>query len=220
MRLFLRSCRQLCSLAAHFLADFFRLVGGVWKLSKLDPPVISVFGGSKLEQKHSYAVKARDLAQRLMEHDVSVITGGGPGIMEAANCGASKDQRIRKARNIGISVYGLPREERNQCADDYIATHYFFARKWLLTRYSTAFAIFPGGYGTLDELFQVLTLMQTDKVKRVPVVLIETAYWQPIVDWVQKAVQEGLLLQKDAELILVTDDVDQAFKHLHRYCQH
>ena len=220
MRLFIKSCCAILGLIGHLIADFFRLIRGVWKLSKLDAPVVSIFGGAKLLQDHPYAVKARQLAEKLMDHDISVITGGGPGIMEAANCGAFKKEKKRKAKSIGISVHGLPKEEKNQCSDDYISTHYFFARKWLLSRYSNAFAVFPGGYGTLDELFQVLTLMQTGKLKRVPVVLFEKEYWNSLVDWIKKAQKEGLILKEDADLVFVTDDIDEALKHLHKYCQH
>lgn len=211
----------LIKLFVHFTKEFFRLAGGVWTLSKLEKPIVSVFGGSKVEQHHGYALKAATLAAQLIDHDISVITGGGPGIMQAANCGAFKHNNgSRKAKSIGISVEGLPQEIRNECADDFIVTHYFFTRKFLLTRYATAFVLFPGGFGTMDELFEILTLMQTHKQPRVPIVLIESRYWQPVIEWCKNAVKEGLLLQKDADLLFVTDDIDEAVKHLHQQCQH
>lgn len=215
---FIKSFCGSCKLAGHLLADFFRLIHGVWKLSKLNPPVVSVFGGSKLQQEHSYAVKAGELSKKLMSKGISVITGGGPGIMEAANCGAF-NQAERRGKSIGITVHGLLAEKPNTCIDESIQTHYFFARKHLLTHFATAFAIFPGGYGTMDELFEILTLMQTHKLKRVPVVLFEKKYWQPLIDWVQVAQKEGLLLKEDADLIFITDSVDEAFDHLQHHCQ-
>lgn len=207
-----------CKLAGHLFADYFRLFYGVWKLSGLTCPVVSVFGGSKLSQEHSYAKNARQLAVKLMDHEISVITGGGPGIMEAANCGAFK-KKERRGKSIGITVHGLSTEKENICVDDTITTHYFFARKYLLTHFATAFAIFPGGYGTMDELFEVLTLMQTNKMKPVPIVLFEKKYWQPIIDWIEIAQKEGLLLKRDADLVFITDSVDEAFEHLQRHCQ-
>lgn len=215
---FLKSFSAACNLAGHLFADYFRLVRGVWKLSKLKPPIVSVFGGSKLNQEHAYAKKASQLAAKLNEAGISVITGGGPGIMEAANCGAFKDTN-RRAKSIGITVHGLATEKRNVCADENIATHYFFARKYLLTHFATGFALFPGGYGTMDELFEVLTLMQTSKLPRVPVVLFEKAYWKPIIEWIELAQKEGLLLEIDAALVFVTDSVDEAFEHLQKHCQ-
>lgn len=215
---FFRSLFGSCHIGTHFLGDFFRVWGGVWKLSKLNDPIVSVFGGSKMAQDHPYAAQAHKLAEMLMSKGISVITGGGPGIMEAANCGAFK-QKDRKARSVGITVHGLAAEQQNPCADDHIATHYFFARKFLLTYRSTAFAIFPGGYGTADELFQVLTLMQTNKLCRGPVVLIDKDFWKPLVEWIETSRKEGLLLQEDADLIFLTDDVNEAFEILQRGCQ-
>lgn len=212
----------IVELFGRFLREFFRLAGGVWTLSNLEKPIVSVFGGSKVAQEHLYAKKAAELAGKLMAHNISVITGGGPGIMQAANCGAFEYQGSTKrtAKSIGISVTGLPQEARNYCADDYVVTNYFVTRKYLLTRYATAFALFPGGYGTMDELFEILTLMQTNKQPRVPIVLIESRYWQPIIAWCKEAVKEGLLLPEDADLLFVTDDIDEAVKHLHQQCQH
>jgi uncharacterized protein (TIGR00730 family) len=221
-RIFKAFCAT-CGLLGRLLVDYFRLIGGVWTLSILNPPIVSVFGGSRIGQEHEYSKKAHELAQRLIEHNISVITGGGPGIMQAANCGAFEHNtgtKKKRGKSIGIGVQGLEKEKRNECADAFITTRYFFTRKWLLTRYSTAFIIFPGGYGTLDELFEITTLMQTGKLKRVPIVLFNTAYWKPLLQWVQQAKKEGLLLEKDVDLLFTTDSVDEAFHHLHQHCEH
>lgn len=217
---YLRALGAIVRLAGHFFCDFFRCVRGAFKLSALNYPVVSIFGGSKLEQDHPYAQKARQLAEKLIAHDISVVTGGGQGIMQAASCGAFNADKKRTAKSIAITVKGLDQEKRNNCADGYIETFYFFTRKFLLTRYSHAFAVFPGGYGTLDELAEVLTLMQINKLPRVPLVLFETAYWKHFSAWVDQAQKEGLLLKEDADLIFVTDDVEQAFNHLHKHCKH
>jgi len=219
MFLFFRSFCATCALAGHLFRDYIRLVRGVWMLSKVPQPVVTVFGGSKIEQGHKYAQQANELGQMLMKKNISVITGGGPGIMQAANCGAFENKNESgKAKSVGIGVRGLEQEKHNECSNEFLVTKYFFARKWLLTRYATAFAVFPGGYGTLDELFEITTLMQTDKLKRSPIVLINKAYWAPLVEWIKKAEAEGLLLKKDADLIFVTDNIEHAFKHLYGEC--
>ena len=202
-------------LTAHMSVEYVRVVRGVWRLSKLKKPVVTVFGGSKIAQGHQYARQAHELGRMLIEHDISVLTGGGPGIMEAANCGAFNSEcNGHKARSIGIGVKGLELEKRNKCSNEFIITKYFFARKFLLTRYSTAFVIFPGGFGTLDELFEIATLMQTGHLKRFPIVLINIIYWAPLMMLIDNAQKEGLLLKQDADLIFVTDSLEEAFKHL------
>ncbi|MFS8506781.1 MAG: TIGR00730 family Rossman fold protein [Candidatus Babeliales bacterium] len=220
MQQYIRALGATVRLAGHFFCDFFRCVRGTFTISKLEGPVVSIFGGSKLGQDHPYAQKARLLAEKLMVHDISVITGGGQGIMQAASCGAFGAHNNRIAKSIAVTVKGLDQEKRNNCADESIETFYFFTRKFLLTRYSHAFAVFPGGYGTLDELAEVLTLMQINKLPRVPLVLFEAAYWKHFSAWVDQAQKEGLLLKEDADLIFVTDDVEQAFNHLHKHCKH
>ncbi len=213
--LFFKSIYAVITLILHMTVEYMRVVYGVWRLSKLKKPVVTVFGGSKIEQGHAYAQQAHQLGKMLIEHDISVITGGGPGIMEAANCGAFNNEiDINKARSVGIGVKGLGLEKKNKCANEYIITKYFFARKFLLTRYSTGFAVFPGGFGTLDELFEITTLMQTGHLERFPVVLIDTVYWTNLILFIRNAEKEGLLLKKDADLIFVTDSLDEAFKHL------
>lgn len=220
MTQFFKACYTSCQLFAYLLIEYLRLVKGIWTLSYLQPPTVSVFGGSKLEQKHEYAQKAHQLAEKLMVHNISVITGGGPGIMEAANCGGLKIDKSKRGKSIGIGVQGLLQEKRNLCVDKFLITRYFFTRKWLLTRYSTAFVVFPGGYGTLDELFEITTLMQTNKLKRVLIILFNKEYWKPIIEWISQAKKEGLLLEKDANLIFTTDSVEDAFKHIHQNCEH
>ncbi len=189
----------------------FQVVRGAWHLSKLQKPFVSIFGGARLSQESPYAMQANELARRLVDHDVSVLTGGGPGVMHAANCGAIKPRNGGKGRSVGIGVKELG-EGRNPCVQEYFELDYFFARKWLLTRYSTAFVVFPGGFGTMDELSEVLTLIQTRKLDRVPILLVGKEYWDPFMEWVKdEAIVHDLISKKDLELLTVTNDLEQVF---------
>ena len=200
----------------------FQLIYGVWKVSRLPEPIVTVFGGARLKQDDFYAQQAHELSHRLARANISVITGGGPGIMEAANCGISHEQaKAIRARTLGITVKGLGKKEQvNECAKEYIVMDYFFARKWLMINFSVAFAVFPGGFGTMDELAQVATLMQTEQLPGVPLVLIGTEYWQPFMNWLtDSALKNGLISEKDLNLIRVTDDLDEAFCLLQERCE-
>ncbi len=213
---FFKSLYAVLELMLHVTTEYGRVMYGVWRLSKLKKPIVTVLGGSKIAQGHIYAQQAYQLGKMLIDHDISVITGGGPGIMEAANCGAyGGEYNGTVARSVGIGVKGLEAEYKNKCSNEMIVTKYFFARKFLLTRYATAFVVFPGGLGTMDELFEVTTLMQTGHLKRCPIVLIDAAYWTHLLLFIRNAEKEGLLLKKDADLIFVTDNLDEAFKHLY-----
>ena len=140
-----------------------------------------------------------------------MLTGGGPGVMEAVSRGALvHGDTIGKGKSIGIGVVGLD-EKRSLCMQEYFELDYFFARKWLLTQYSSAFIIFPGGFGTLDELGEVLTLMQTKKMGRVPIILIGTEFWAPLMQWVQEALAHKTIDQESVALLTVTDNLEQAF---------
>lgn len=201
---------------ASLLNTMVQLLYGMWHISKYKPPFISIFGGARLKQSDYYALKAHELSQRFVDANVSVLTGGGGGIMEAANCGAIYAKH-GTGRSIGIGVRDLD-EPRNICVQDFIIVNQFWARKWLLTRYSAAFIVFPGGYGTLDELTEVLTLIQTHKVAPTPLVLVGTEYWKPFMAWTQEAFQHGTIKKEELELLFVTDDLEQAFTHALRAC--
>ncbi len=196
-------------LARELFVAYFRIVRGMWKIEKLAPPRVTVFGGAKVVKGSLHARQAQELGRMLVERGFSVITGGGPGIMEAANCGAYNNHTIR-THSIGIPVTGVNQEKINQCVDTVIPTSHFFIRKWLLTRSSVAFAVFPGGFGTLDELAEILTLMQTNKLSRFPVVLIDRAYWKHLFEWSENAVKNGLIAKEDLALLRVTDDIQEA----------
>lgn len=209
------------SVYKRIIKTTFQLMYGIWKIGHLPGPVVSIFGGSRIKTKTPYAEKAYKLANLLIQHDISVITGGGPGVMEAANCGALHAFETKKtqARSIGITVKGLDEETFNICAQEKILVDYFFVRKWLLIQYSVAFAFFPGGFGTLDEFGEVVTLMATKKLAGVPIVLVGQKYWEPYMNWLREyPLKEGLILQKDLDMIQVTDDVDEALRLLKEHC--
>lgn len=206
-------------LTVHFMKGVLQLGYGAWKIGKLPFPAVSIFGGSRLKQESVYVNLAHELAHKLVMHNISVITGGGPGIMEAANYGAANATPSGKLQSIGIGVKNLRGEEGlNPYVREAIVLDYFFARKYLLIYYSTAYVIFPGGYGTVDELAELLTLMQTGKLDLGPVVFVGTAYWKHFFEWIEDAREEGLLHGADIPLV-ITDDIDAVVKIVVDHCQ-
>lgn len=171
---------------------------------------ITVFGSARLGEGTPEYELARTLARRLAtEARASVITGGGPGVMEGANRGAHEGD----ARSIGLLI-DLPFETgANPYVELAVPFHYFFTRKVSFVRYSDAFVAMPGGFGTLDELFEVLCLVQTKKIRWYPIVLVGTAYWGGLVDWIRERVlAEGLISPGDEDLITLTDDLDEVVR--------
>ena len=181
-------------------------VEGFGSLSNL-PRAVSVFGSARTPRDHPQYETARRIGAALVEAGYAVITGGGPGIMEAANCGAKDADGM----SVGLGIE-LPFEQgMNQYVDLGINFRYFFVRKTMFVKYSQAFICLPGGFGTLDELFESLTLVQTKKVTKFPVVLFGSEYWGGLVDWIRSSVlADGKISEKDLDLIHVTDDVDDA----------
>jgi uncharacterized protein (TIGR00730 family) len=186
-------------------AEFIEGFGALAELG----PAISVFGSARTQPDHpSYAV-AELVGRRLAEAGFAVITGGGPGTMEAANKGASQAGGV----SVGLGIE-LPFESGlNQWVDKGINFRYFFARKTMFVKYSQGFVVLAGGVGTLDELFEALTLVQTRKVTRFPIVLVGVAYWQGLIDWLRDtAVEDGKIAQKDLDMLTLTDDVDEVVR--------
>jgi uncharacterized protein (TIGR00730 family) len=163
---------------------------------------VTVFGSARAKEDSPYYAAAREVGQGLAERGYAVITGGGPGVMEAANRGASEAGGL----SIGCNIE-LPHEQSpNPYANLSIDFRYFFVRKTMFVKYSEAFVVFPGGLGTLDELFEALTLIQTAKVKRFPVVLFGTEYWSGLLEWMnQRLLAERMVSAGDLELIQVVD---------------
>ena len=168
-------------------------------------PAVSVFGSARVKPDHPYFTTARAIARKLSDAGFSVISGGGPGIMQAANQGA----HAGRAPAIGLNI-GLPNEQSsNQYQDIEINFRYFFARKMMFVRFASAYVVLPGGYGTLDELSECLTLVQTGKSRRIPIILVGSAYWQGLLDWLSDTVAaEGMIGEHDIDLMRVIDDPD------------
>lgn len=195
-----------------------QIIYGAWKISKLSHPIISIFGSAKMPQRDKYAREANQIAKWLVEKEMSVLTGGGPGIMEAASHGATQLKHKGEIHSIGIGVRGL-NEPKNIYVEEYFELDYFFARKWLLTKYSKGFIVFPGGFGTIDELSDVLTLIQTRQMKKAPIVLIGKDYWHPFMQWMtEEALVHGLIKPEHIKLFSVTDDPYAAFCFVREEC--
>ena len=165
--------------------------------------VVAVFGSARLPESDSYYQLARETCRLLGEKRFAIITGGGPGIMEAANRGAREGGSL----SIGLNIQ-LPREQTmNPYLDVSYTCHYFFVRKMMFTKYARGFVIFPGGFGTLDELFESLTLIQTEKLADFPVVLAGSDYWTPLLDWLRdRMLDRGCIDDKDLDRFSVIDD--------------
>lgn len=153
---------------------------------------------------------ARKMGSAIARLGFTVMTGGGPGIMEAANRGAKEVG----GRSVGCSIE-LPLEQKtNPYLDRSVTMHYFFVRKALLVKYSYAFVVLPGGAGTLDELFEALTLIQTRKIRNFPIVIMGTAYWKELIDFIRKMAEMGMIAAADVDLIYATDSIDEAMAHI------
>jgi uncharacterized protein (TIGR00730 family) len=166
-------------------------------------PSVSIFGSARTGRSHPHYAQAVQVAEALSTAGFSVITGGGGGIMEAANLGAAKGD----GRSIGLNIR-LPEEQvPNEYADTVIHFNYFFARKVMFVKYACAFVGLPGGFGTLDEIFEALTLKQTQKIHDFPVILIGTEFWSGLIDWMRsQPLREEMLSQRDLDSIQLTDD--------------
>jgi len=183
------------------------------KMSKIGP-CISVFGSARTKEKNNYYKQAVEVSQKLAESGYGVISGGGPGIMEAANKGAQQGG----GESVGLNI-DLPFEQHfNKYIDEEnnLKFDYFFVRKVIFVRYSQGFVVLPGGFGTLDELFEAITLIQTNKITRRPVVLIGKEYWKGLFDWIttQMLEKEQNISKKDLDLLHLVDSADEAVAYI------
>ncbi|MGR3912150.1 MAG: TIGR00730 family Rossman fold protein [Candidatus Rhabdochlamydia sp.] len=199
----------------RILAEF---VEGFETMTTLGPSV-AIFGSSLIPHSDPYYEKASLLATLIAEQGLGVITGGGPGIMEAANQGA----RSSLGKSCGLCI-DLPNEERpNSFIDEkfLLKFRYFFVRKVMFMRYAKAFVAFPGGFGTLDELFEVLTLIQTKKIAQAPVFLIGKAYWEGMFEWLKDhAVERSYLYAVDLSIVTITDDLELVVEEITKQSLH
>jgi uncharacterized protein (TIGR00730 family) len=181
-------------------------VEGFGLLAEL-PRAVSVFGSARTPRDHPYYAAGVQIGAALSEAGYAVITGGGPGAMEAANRGASEAGGL----SVGLGIELPFEQELNEWVDLGISFRYFFVRKTMFVKYAQAFVILPGGFGTLDELFEALTLVQTRKVTRFPVILYGTEYWSGLIDWIRATmIDAGTISPVDLDLITITDDVVKA----------
>lgn len=196
---------RVCRITAEFIRGFRSLhfVG----------PCVTVFGSARFDEQHRYYQLARDVGAKIAQLGLTTITGGGPGIMEAANRGAKE----AGGKSIGCNIV-LPHEQHaNPYVDRFIEFRYFFVRKVMLVKYSYGFVILPGGFGTLDELFEVATLVQTRKVENFPLILMGRDFWEPLLDFFRRRlVAGGTISPTDTDLISVTDSPDEAQEILRR----
>ncbi len=176
-------------------------------------PCVTVFGSARFDENHFYYQKAKEIGAGITELGFAVLTGGGPGIMEAANRGAFENN----GRSIGCNVV-LPHEQKeNPYLHKWVNIRYFFVRKTLLIKYSYAFVIMPGGWGTMDELFEALTLIQTGKIKNFPVVIFGKEYWKNLIELMDDMVKKETISAPDLDLLLITDSVEETIAHIKKY---
>ena len=196
-----------------FLIDVVKeFINGFRKLHFIGP-CVTVFGSARFTETHRYYDVARRIGREAAKLGFTVITGGGPGILEAANRGAQE----ANGRSIGCNIV-LPKEQKpNRFLDSWVEVDYFFIRKVLLTKYSYAFIVLPGGYGTLDEFFEAITMIQTGKLNKFPVVLMGTEYHHELQLHIERMIAEKTISPEDSNLFLFTDSVEEAINHVNKY---
>ena len=186
----------------HIIAEF---VEGFEALAEIHPSV-SIFGSSRVNSDDKFYQKAAQVAQLLAENGFGVITGGGPGVMEAANKGAS----LAGGKSIGLNIQLPNEQEPNPYTNLNLSFRYFFVRKVMFVKYAVAYIIFPGGFGTMDELFESMTLIQTHKIRPFPVILVGSEYWKGLLDWMRAVVlKEAKISPSDLDIFQLIDDPEE-----------
>jgi uncharacterized protein (TIGR00730 family) len=180
---------------------------GFEAVARIDRPAVTIFGSARIREGSAEYEQAREVGRRFAEAGFAVVTGGGPGVMEAANRGAKEGGGL----SVGFNIE-LPHEQHeNPYLDIDLTFHHFYARKTMFVKAAEGFVIFPGGFGTLDELFEALTLIQTGKVLHFPVVLLDRAYWEPLLDWSrERLLADGMISTEDVELLYLIDTPSEA----------
>ena len=197
----------------RIMAEF---VEGFEKLRRIGP-CVSIFGSARTPREHLYYKVAEEIAFKLTQFGYGVITGGGPGIMEAGNHGAMRG----KGRSVGLNIM-LPYEQK---ANEFIDTDklidfdHFYVRKTMFVKYAQGFIVLPGGFGTMDELFEALTLIQTEKIAHFPIVLVGKSFWDGIVDWIKKVMlgEYKYISNKDLDIFSIVDDADSAVEIINKF---
>lgn len=197
----------------QIMAEF---VEGFEALEQIHPSV-SIFGSARTPVDSPYYVKAEQIARLLADSGFSVVSGGGPGIMEAVNKGAYAG----KGPSVGLNI-SLPHEQSaNAYQDIKLTFRHFFARKVMFVKYASAYVVLPGGFGTLDELMEIMTLVQTGKSRRIPIILVHPPFWQGMLDWFRQVlIPEGTINPEDMDLITVLDEPQDVLQAIFRYYEH
>jgi uncharacterized protein (TIGR00730 family) len=203
----------------HDSWSIFKIMGefveGYEKLSSIGPS-ISFFGSARIKPDNKYYKLAEEIAEEIVNRGYGVITGGGPGVMEAANKGANKN----KGKSVGLCIE-LPYEEPNEFIDKdkTLIFDYFFVRKVMFIRYSQGFVVMPGGLGTLDEVFEAMTLIQTKEAEKFPIILVGSEYWKGIVDWIKKTMllENNHISKEDLELFKIADTKEEVINILEEF---
>jgi uncharacterized protein (TIGR00730 family) len=191
---------------------FWQFIKGFRNLHFIGP-CITVFGSARFKEDHPYYIKAREFGKRIAESGLTTMTGGGPGIMEAANRGAFENN----GKSIGCNIQ-LPFEQKiNPYVQKSVTFEHFFVRKVLLVKYSYAFIIMPGGFGTMDEFFETITLAQTKVINDFPIVLYGKEFFAPLMDTINTMINNGTVSEEDKKLLLLTDDIDAAMEYIQTY---
>lgn len=177
-------------------------------------PAVSMFGSARIGEGHPYYESACTIARKLSDAGFAVVSGGGPGLMEAANRGA----HAGRAPSVGLNI-NLPQEKGDRSAQDVSLDFlYFFSRKMMFVRFASAYVVLPGGFGTLDELSECLTLVQTGKARRIPIILVGSSFWRGLIDWMgTKLVGEGMVGERDLDLMQTIDDPDAIVEAIFRF---
>ena len=205
---------------SHDSWEIFKIMGefveGFERLSKIGP-CVSIFGSARTDPENKYYAIAEELAYQLTQHKFGVITGGGPGIMEAGNKGAKRGG----GKSVGLNIL-LPFEQEPNIYidnDKIINFDYFFVRKVMFIKYAQGFIVLPGGYGTLDEMFEALTLIQTKKSGKFPIILIGTEFWSGLINWIKDVLlkEEKNINEEDLDLIKIVDSPEEAVKQINKF---
>tara|TARA_Y100000766_G_scaffold284076_1_gene301462 strand:- start:1793 stop:2464 length:672 start_codon:yes stop_codon:yes gene_type:complete len=205
---------------SHDSWEIFKIMGefveGFERLSKIGP-CVSIFGSARTNPENKYYAIAEELAYQLTQHKFGVITGGGPGIMEAGNQGAKRGG----GKSVGLNIL-LPFEQEPNIYidnDKIINFDYFFVRKVMFIKYAQGFIVLPGGYGTLDEMFEALTLIQTKKSGKFPIILIGTEFWSGLINWIKDVLlkEENNISEEDLDLIKIVDSPEEAVKQINEF---
>lgn len=198
---------RIFRIMAEFVEGFERLA--------VIPPSVSIFGSARIAREHPVYQQTFEIAKRLSDEGFSVVSGGGPGVMEAANKGAYEG---KKGLSVGLNIQ-LPHEQgANDYQDISLEFRHFFSRKVMFVKYANAYVVMPGGFGTLDEMAEILVLIQTGKSRKIPVILVGSEFWQGLLDWMRDtlAAQQLIALQ-DLDLLEIADDADSVIDIIHRF---